>query len=500
MNTNSELERIVSGWLEARVADPPHHSLAKALARVDQTPQQRHRWLPWRFGRGRGATGSVVAPGRNTPQNDGRNRTMFSATAAATVAALALLAVLVAPPASEVAPRQALEPSSFRVAGDGSGDFITISEAVAAAQDGDTILVAPGKYSEGFIIDKDITLRGQVKGYRGAILTIPEDAPSPVYPLAPYDPRADRFALPEQLPVGIQLVDSDATVANLTVIGQGDDLDMLVHGGSPTLDGLTLWHDPVDMLAITLAGGLFIDGGSSANVTDTEVWYRTRIGGQAAPVISDAFFRFAQIAIQDGARPLIVDSNVMGDCGCVDTKVVGGSAPTFRGNKFVVSGLDIQGYQDDGTSAVLEGNSFSSSDTEALSVTNGATAVVDGNHFTSNYHGLRVSDASAEIRNNTFAINSHGIMLKDADATVVDNTIRGGLFGVAVTSSGSPVIRDNVIENTRTQGVYAAKGTSPVIEGNRICGSTANLKLDPEASPTLGDNDVCPDGTVAAAG
>jgi pectin methylesterase-like acyl-CoA thioesterase len=42
------------------------------------------------------------------------------------------------------------------VAQDGSGTYATITEAVAAANDGDTVLVKPGTYVEAVTIAKDI--------------------------------------------------------------------------------------------------------------------------------------------------------------------------------------------------------------------------------------------------------------------------------------------------------------------------------------------------------
>ena len=56
MNTNKEIEPIVRTWLDDRAAEPPHTSLASAMAQVATTPQQRRRWLGRWLDRGRGAT------------------------------------------------------------------------------------------------------------------------------------------------------------------------------------------------------------------------------------------------------------------------------------------------------------------------------------------------------------------------------------------------------------------------------------------------------------
>lgn len=506
MNTNSEVERIVHDWLEVRVVDPPHGSLELALARTEDVLQQRHWWQWWR-GHPRGAAWD-------------RNRLAFSAAAIATSVALIVLVIAlglrqatiepVVPvdPATEVEhvvpvePENVVQPAprgtTWSVAAEG-GDFATIGAAVAAATDGDTILIEPGTYEESVIIDKDITLRGNAVPPREVVLVVPADAYEPLVPIDPFDRLAPSFALPEPLPVGIQLIETDATVQDLVVIGSGDGIDVLVHGGAPTLEGLTLKHQATPIPELHLNASLFVAGGSRASVRDTELWYRVRVSGGSAPTFSQSDFKFARLVFQDGSTPVISDSYVSGDCSCSDAMVVGGSAAVFRDNVFTGSGLDIVGRDGDGTGALVEGNRFSSHTADALSVLDSATATISGNAFYGNQQGVRVAHASADVRDNDFVNNWNGVLMLDADASLVDNTIRGGSFGVSVTAGGSPRLSANLIENAATSGVLAGKGTSPVIEGNTVCGSAYNLKVDPDAHPTIGDNEVCPDASAPPA-
>ena len=135
MNTNREIEQIVRTWLDDRAADPPHASLASAMAQVATTPQQRRRWLGRWLDRGRGATRGAGDRG-DTDRHIGRNRTMIGITAVtAGAAALTLAAALVVPRGDSGPPvvPAAGGGATHVVAADGSGDFTTISEAVAAA-------------------------------------------------------------------------------------------------------------------------------------------------------------------------------------------------------------------------------------------------------------------------------------------------------------------------------------------------------------------------------
>lgn len=493
MNTNSEVERIVRDWLEVRVVDPPHGSLELALARTAEVAQQRHWWQWWRAGeRGR------------VPE---RERLALAAAVATSVAVLVLVIaiglrqaavepVLPADPASVVEPAEVVEPATsgaiWSVAAEG-GDFATIGEAVAAATAGDTILVEPGTYEESVIIDKDVTLRGNAVPPREVVLVVPADAHEPLVPIDPFDRLAPSFALPEPLPVGIQLIETDATVQDLVVIGSGDGIDVLVHGGAPTLVGLTLKHQGAPIPELHLTASLFVAGGSRASVQDTELWHRVRVSGASAPTFSRSDFKFARLVVQDGSAPVISDSYISGECGCADAVVVGGSTPVFRDNLFTASGLDIVGRDGDGTGALVEGNRFTTHTGDALSVLDAATATISGNAFYGNQQGVRVAHASADVRDNEFVNNWNGVLLMDTDASFVDNTVRGGTLGVSVTAGGSPHISGNVVENATARGIFAAKGTSPEIDHNRICGSVQNLLIAPEADPAIGDNEICPD-------
>jgi hypothetical protein len=120
------------------------------------------------------------------------------------------------------------------VAQDGSGDFTTISDAVVAAQDGDTIMVRPGTYTEAITIDKDITLMGDGEDASEVVMHIPEDGP-----------RADWL----QMKYAFWLQDADASLSKLTIHGPGSRVSaFVVVGGDPTihdivvdLDGYVAW-------------------------------------------------------------------------------------------------------------------------------------------------------------------------------------------------------------------------------------------------------------------
>ena len=228
------------------------------------------------------------------------------------------------------------------------------------------------------------------------------------------------------------------------------------------------------------------------------LWQRVRISGGSAPTIRDSDLSGVALVVQDGSSPVFADNNISGDCGCEDAAVVGGSTPTFEGNTFVFSGLDLLGLDGDGTSAHLERNRFSAHETAALSISGGAGATILGNRFYGNNQGVHVDGAFAAVHDNEFVGNWNAVMLSATDATLADNTIRGGEYGVSVGNGSAPSIRGNLVENVGTRGISVADGTSPTIEDNTICGSPSNLIVGPDASPVLMANDICADEDTAA--
>ena len=493
MNTNSELERIIHDWLEDRVVDPPHGSMDAALAKAASVSQQRHRWLGWLLDRGGAATAGRPAHDADDRGRDQRFRLIFSASVVATgVAAIALVATI----GTRLDTTQPIVPAvrgTTHIVNADGGAFDSIGAAVEAAAEGDTILIGPGVYREALIIDKDITLRGDAEPPREVVLLMPEDAPDPVRPLAPFDETAGWFRMPERVPVGIQLVDTEAEVRDLVVIGQGDGIAMLVLGGAPSLEGLTLKHEGSLLPQLSLAGGLFIEDGSAASVRDNEVHYRLRISGDSTPVLVGNALKQSHLLIQDGSAPTLNDNTVSGSCECGAAIVVGGARPNLIANTFTGGSLHIAGLDGDGTSAIIEDNRFSSSGGSGVLVTDGATAVLTGNSFYGNQQAVHVAEATAEVRANQFVGNWNSVLLRDTDSTLSGNTIRGGTIAVTVSGARSPLIRDNLIENVAMRGILVARGASPTIEGNTICGSSVNLFLAEGAEPTIGENDICPD-------
>ena len=142
---------------------------------------------------------------------------------------------------------------------DGNGTTTTITEAVAMAEDGDTILVRPGTYTEAIVIDKDIALMGDGP-VDEIVITAPEDGPE-------WDTQ---FPFLGEQSYAIVLAGSDATLSGLTLRGVASSL--FADGGAPSITGMLF--DNAGVLAFSTGsagpGALIITGGSTATIRDSE--------------------------------------------------------------------------------------------------------------------------------------------------------------------------------------------------------------------------------------
>jgi hypothetical protein len=112
---------------------------------------------------------------------------------------------------------------------EGKGSYTSVGSAVAAAVDGDVVLIRPGVYEETVEVTRDITIRGDSDEPDAVMFRIPSDGPS------------------------FRLREADATLSDITFLSiQPDDgadrrqaIDVV--GGVPTLEGLVARADaPVE--------------------------------------------------------------------------------------------------------------------------------------------------------------------------------------------------------------------------------------------------------------
>jgi hypothetical protein len=203
----------------------------------------------------------------------------------------------------------------------GRGGYATITEAVAEARDGDTVLVGPGTYRESVTITRAIVLRGA--GDRGATIIESEGTPSVV-------------------------VDhSDAVLDQLTIRGGGSlnrpdpytdgldpDVAVAVLGGAPELRSLL-----IDGYA-----GVSISDGASPTITACEITPKFPPGGGPGVYFSS------------GAGGSIIESVISGHNPGIAAWGWGTAPTLLRSTVRDIEGMGFLAFND--ATAVIEENRF----------------------------------------------------------------------------------------------------------------------------------------------
>ena len=370
-------------------------------------------------------------------------------------------------------------PGIIVVAQDGSGDYTTITEAVEAAEDGHTILVQPGTYTEAITISDDVELTGNRDDPSLVVIQAPQDGPV-FFISGPAWLTTELNDGQEQVPYSLLLLDTDAVVSGLTV--RSIESSVVVHGGAPELEGLVL------------------DGVGCAGVGDAEC---STVAG---------------VVIQAGSRATL-DGNTVLDRPIV---VVDASEPLFKGNT-LSGGSAIKGMVGDET--VVRDNTISGASGTAIGVGGSSTAIIEGNTITDSPLGVQLgvggtAHGNAIVRNNRvsgarigidvgadggtptivgneLSGNTTGILIAGTDAIVRANDVRGSASGVSI-DRGSPSLEDNTIVDNGVGVAILSPSADPTLSGNTLCGNETNFKLMRNVvMPATDGNDICPDEVAA---
>jgi parallel beta-helix repeat protein len=348
------------------------------------------------------------------------------------------------------------------VAQDGSGDHVTISDAVAAAADGDTVLIAPGTYAEPVTIDKDITVTGD--GPVEDVVISYSEADTPI----------------------VAILDADAVLSNLTLTGP--DSLVLVVGGAPTLQGLHF----VDV-------GITFDGQGSTchsafGPTDCNP-VALQLDGTRAHVLDSTFDGSGEINVGGGASPLIEGNHASGRSHVFLGEV--GAETVVRGN--TITATEKGGVVAYTTGRpLIEGNTISDSHSTAITVglqlAPGIEPIIRGNVISGNETGIQLAAGTMPtIEGNELVGNTSAIVINGADARISGNHIQDNPSGIFI-MQGAPTLEDNVISGGKVGLGLGGRRAVPTLTGNTICDNETNVSLVMGAEmPDTAGNEVCPD-------
>lgn len=151
--------------------------------------------------------------------------------------------------------------------------------------------------------------------------------------------------------------------------------------------------------------------------------------------------------------------------------LAGQNVTVLAANNSEIRGVGIANPNSRGTALWIEStnptvsnNAFSNSAREGVFVTGTGNPKITDNTFTKNKgNGISIAKQSTgEIRGNLFEDTGIGIVVTEtASPLIIDNRIVQNRQGVDVSGSSAPVLRKNVIENNRENGLVATTNANP---------------------------------------
>jgi len=449
LQPDPEMDGQVGAWLVETdlSAGETTPGLTELLEEFPVTPQTRRRlWGRW-FGRGDGGVRRARDDDERDSGNSGRNRIMFSATGLlGAIVVLALVVNLGGSFDGNDSPSRGAGQTHV-VALDGSADHRSITDAVALAEDGDTILVRPGLYLESVEIDKDLTVAGD--GDRDqVVIRIPEEGPT-----------AEWFAW--DLAYAFHLHDSKAEVRNLTITGPGSSVSaFVVRDGDATIAENVVALDP--QVIQSPRGLAYVVGASNVTLNDN---------------VSDGF-----VWVANGAA-LMAQRN--------EHLPVSDTGPSFRidgagSTAQVVDNEAMLILVHKGATATAEGNVVGGGTDTSWTVaacrldidSAGPGVIVTGNTIVGGGQGICATDTSALTLSHNEVIEASiaGISLSATDALVASNHVSGTGIGVSL-QGGTSEMTGNIINATRVGIALLAEDTVVSLSGNRVCATKTAINL-----------------------
>eukprot|EP00741_Cyanophora_paradoxa_P014486 tig00020801_g13970.t1 len=299
----------------------------------------------------------------------------------------------------------------------------SVAAAVERASPGQTVFVAPGRYYESVVLDKEVHLQGM----RGTIL----------------ESRGGQPALVCRGP-------ASPTVRGFTIVGRSKrDCAVLLTEGTRAL---------LERCSVTSAGPAGVEAsgeGTAPTVRGNCVHDCTQSG----------------IWVHGGAGGTL-EGNDICRCAWSGVEITERADPVVRGNR-IRDGLE-NGIMVAEARGTVEENDVYGNAEAGIEITRGAEPVVRGNKFHDEKFGIVVSsEGRGGLESNELWGNEGAAIQirKGADPLVISNHIHDEKHGVWVYEGGKGTIRDNAIENldaawAQVGGVLVEEGSTPVVGSN----------------------------------
>lgn len=372
------------------------------------------------------------------------------------------------------------EPPTLIVDPESPDRFATIAEAVTAARPGERILVRPGRYDEGIVLDKPLEIQG--------------------------DGRIEEIVVRASGSPVVQSSTLRGRIVNLSLrqLGGGDFNAVLVTQGRLEIEGCDITSQALACVAI--------QRGAEALLTHNHIHNGKTEG----------------VHLMDGGRATLEDNEILAS-GANGVQLDKGSISLLRRNLIhsgKASGIVIEGrctleeendiYANAGCGVIAKGanpavtrNTIHHNLRTGIWITEDAQGSFGENDINANGGvGIDVDHASSPtIRGNQIHDNkSNGIWFHgQGQGTVENNKIFGNIGAeIAIVEGSNPTVRLNDVFNGKGIGIFLDGGARARIDDNKIFrNATSGLHIAGDSHPIVRRNQITGNmlhGVVVASG
>jgi parallel beta-helix repeat protein len=329
------------------------------------------------------------------------------------------------------------ESRTYMVDDNGFADFKTIGQAVVASNNGDTIYIKPGVYSESFTLNKSLKLM-PLAGEKGDIVLNGDGKKE----------------------IGMTITSDDCSVEGLTISNfNGTGIEVQSNGNVIKNNNFEK-NNPAILIA-----------GSNKNVINNNIMIDCQGG----------------VALKEGSSENTVTKNVVNG-GIVSFFLDRADRNSIFSN--TASGASLGIWLTNSTNAELVGNDIQGK-TFGIWVTNSMNSNLTDNIVKKSADGIHLQDSSGmEIYNDSIKnIEYDGITLENSSNNVIKKcTLDNSTTAFAIGGGSGNDISDNSVFDAADTGVYVVSSRGNTLEGNTFSeGNNGIVIIDSSANKLEGN-------------
>ena len=328
----------------------------------------------------------------------------------------------------------------------GRGDHTSISEAIGVAAPGERILVRPGLYREGLVLDKALELIGDgplaeiVIDTHGKSSLLFKATYGRVANLTFRQTGGENFFCIDIAQGRLDLEDCDLTSQGHSIVG--------IHGGADPRVRRNRIHDGK-------SAGVLIHENGKGTLEDNDI-FANALSGVAITTGSDPVLRRNRIhdgkkggvLIHENSKGTLEDNDIFANA-LAGVAITTGSDPVLRRNRI-----------HDGKKAGV------------FIYENGKGTLEDNDIFANAFAGVEIKTGADPVlrRNRIHDGTSVGVFIyENGKGALEDNDIYGNaLSGVQIQEGADPVLRRNRISQNKDRGIWVYEGGGGTFEKNDL--------------------------------